>query len=283
MFKEGIVKIEQLIKINKIEENFLRLLVGFLALLRIALFIVVLFYILSYVSVHLNKDISDRIVEYLKLALEYLKVVIWPYIVIVVCKQFDSEMKNFITRIKGVKGAGVEVNASLDQDISKEPMELPDLKEKSNQENIEGSSGQINENTEGSGSFSELSKVEKDKINETAESLAKDIKIEFLEKSLDNERVYGRIYGSQIELLEMLRSNVGGIAFQEISAFYDEKKKIFPVLSTYTIGNYLKFLESNGLVKSSSENDKYSYAITTKGIDFLSYIEAQSYLKVKLY
>lgn len=88
------------------------------------------------------------------------------------------------------------------------------------------------------------------------------------------ERLFAKIYGTQISLLEFLASkpettsNLGALV-----QFHDEHQRRTES-TNYQIRDYMNFLISQGVVNVSGEENAHQYCITEHGIQFLSYIKA---------
>ena len=190
------------------------------------------------------------------LLLEYLKVLIRPIIIIYIAKKFNNEIKNLLNRInKGKLPGGIEFDAPVSQDKAKK--DIPEILEKENKLSDKKSN-------------SEIEKLKNDNFN--------------LQTALFLERTYIAIYGSQIKLLEKLRIiGIQGIRYENIAADYEKIKQFWSYLRSYSLTNYLKFLEDSKLIEPNNLNNNLFYKITPTGIDFLQYIEALNYPKDKAY
>ncbi|RVU42848.1 hypothetical protein [Rubrivivax rivuli] len=89
-----------------------------------------------------------------------------------------------------------------------------------------------------------------------------------------SERLFTRIYGTQITMLEYLKSNADvPTKLSALTQFHDEHQQ--RASSTeYQLRDYLGFLVSFGVVSQSGPSDSHEYKITENGIQFLSYIKA---------
>lgn len=98
------------------------------------------------------------------------------------------------------------------------------------------------------------------------------------------EREYNLLWGTQIMLLEVLQSRkIQGMSILELDNYFSNVKTMhkehYVRISDST--HYVKFLIDSGVVKIDSNG---SYAITQRGIDFLSWLLAMSgYSRIKPY
>ena len=88
------------------------------------------------------------------------------------------------------------------------------------------------------------------------------------------ERLFTRIYGTQIALLEFLASRPDApVPLALLTQFHDEHQK--KVGSTeYQLRDYVNFLVGFGVVAVSGQGNAYEYKVTQHGVEFLSYIKA---------
>jgi hypothetical protein len=87
-------------------------------------------------------------------------------------------------------------------------------------------------------------------------------------KNIFFERVFGMIFGTQIEALRVLNTaGNSGVPLDVLNTFYAKYKMLAPA-STYSRDQYFKFLANFELI--SNENDIYK--ITDMGKEFLEYI-----------
>ena len=103
--------------------------------------------------------------------------------------------------------------------------------------------------------------------------------IEELKEQLEFEKIFGSIFGSQIRLLEILLPKSNGESRMFLENYFNEIKNIFiNVFSNWSLDNYLQYLIGYKLIEMTSEGN---YKIAQKGINFLSYITSQNYLKTR--
>jgi hypothetical protein len=88
------------------------------------------------------------------------------------------------------------------------------------------------------------------------------------------ERLFARIYGTQISLLEFLKTKSGTpSSLAELMPFHDEHQRKAEDTS-YQIRDYMNFLINWGVIAASGEENAHEYRIKDYGIEFLSYIKA---------
>lgn len=88
------------------------------------------------------------------------------------------------------------------------------------------------------------------------------------------ERLFIRIYGTQVALLEYLASKPGDtVPLAELVKFHEEHQQ--KAGSTdYQLREYVSFLVGFGVVAVSGVENAFEYRITQHGVEFLSYIKA---------
>lgn len=92
--------------------------------------------------------------------------------------------------------------------------------------------------------------------------------------SYNSERLFTRIYGTQIALLEFLAAHPDEPAsIMRLAQFHEEHQQ--KAGSTeYQLRDYINFLVSYGVVSVSGPEHALEYRITQHGVEFLSYIKA---------
>lgn len=88
------------------------------------------------------------------------------------------------------------------------------------------------------------------------------------------ERLFTRIYGTQIALLEFLAARPNEPAsLAELALFHDQHQQ--KAGSTeYQLRDYVNFLVGFGAIAVAGQENAYVYSITQHGVEFLSYIKA---------
>lgn len=93
------------------------------------------------------------------------------------------------------------------------------------------------------------------------------------------EQIYKIIFGSQLNLLELLNTNHGAMSPDIAISIYDSAKQAHPeIYKEYPFPNWLNYLLSQNLI--ISENDG-KILLTTKGKDFLLFLVKAGYTKNK--
>jgi hypothetical protein len=95
--------------------------------------------------------------------------------------------------------------------------------------------------------------------------------------SLDYERIYRVIYGSQVSALRSMRATPRGVPRIVLEAHLDQVKQsltTLPWIQRLTFEDWFGFLQRNGLALVAPDG---LYRITSKGTGFLFYIESHAY------
>jgi len=203
-----------------------------------------------------------------EIILQFVTVLRWPFVVLVVGYFLRNEIKGLINRVRSGKLPGgfefqslpsqqnPNTNVPLDIDESAETrkVELETEYKKMAQDNS----------------------ALKEQIDNLLTQIAK------LQTALLFERMYQSIFGSQIKLLEELQlRGTAGTYYEDISAHYEQTRKLWPSLNSYALETYLNYLSDSKLIESFMELDRKKYRITAMGIDFLEYIKNLNYAKNK--
>jgi len=200
--------------------------------------------------------------EFAKVILDYLKVVIWPIVVIIIAFCFKIEISNLINRIISGELPGFKFNATSKQ----EKKEESDLKSKLKNVPIEEKN-----------KLEELIQ-EKEKALTSASQSIDQLKNELVQKEieLDFERIYNIIFASQIDLLNKMVI-LGYLGIQNIIQHFILVQRTFePTFSNWDITNYLQFLYDQKLIE---RQDSHTIKITDKGKAFLQYLSIMNYQK----
>jgi hypothetical protein len=98
--------------------------------------------------------------------------------------------------------------------------------------------------------------------------------------SIEFERLYRAVYGSQILALQKLNERAPiGLPLDQLRLFYNLGRDSFPaVYASYNLEEWLAFLESFGLINRSTGNIQLS----VRGRSFLVYLTNQGYPLEKL-
>lgn len=95
--------------------------------------------------------------------------------------------------------------------------------------------------------------------------------VEGLRKTLEFEKIYSIILGSQINLLKKVQDKM---LMEEVGRSFAEIKQLYPIYNDWSLNEFLRVLINNGLIYLKDE--KY-YHVTDKGSEFLKYIEENKY------
>ena len=88
------------------------------------------------------------------------------------------------------------------------------------------------------------------------------------------ERLFTRIYGTQIALLEFLAARPNEPALLAELAPFHEQHQQKAGSTEYQLRDYVNFLVGFGAVSVAGQENAYLYSITQHGVEFLSYIKA---------
>ncbi len=92
--------------------------------------------------------------------------------------------------------------------------------------------------------------------------------------SYNAERLFTRIFGTQIALLEYLSFKSGvAVPLAELGKFHEEHLQRSG-RNDYQIRDYINFLTNFGVIAASGAENAFEYRITQHGVEFLSYIKA---------
>lgn len=215
------------------------------------------------VSVYLIKNLSDLIAKNI---LEYLKVLIWPLIILFAMLVFQKDISGLLNRlIKGKIPMFGEWEASP---VTEQEKEVANL---SKTEPVGIEFTQIMNQKE-----AEISALQ----NTTQQLIEGFTKAQI---ELDFERIYNFVFANQIELLNRINSLGGEVSFTFVADHFMTVQNSFLGLKEWDGTKYLSFLVNNQLLEYKSAVGSFgSVAITTKGKAFIAYITARSYKKYGL-
>ncbi len=109
-------------------------------------------------------------------------------------------------------------------------------------------------------------KQQADKLTKTNDELQKELVNTKIE--LDFERIYTSIFGSQLNLLELL-IKLNKINLAVLDLYYSTVQKKNLALSDWSLSDYLRFMINSGLIQSADDG----FEITLKGRVFFSYVK----------
>lgn len=237
---------ENISKIKKIKNLIKSKLELILDILTIAIGIAFIFAFLILIMLMFYKwDVSKT-----EKILEFLKFTDWPVFAFVFVFLFKKNIAKFIDELEHLKIFGNEATRETPPNSQREDLNVDKMSEK-----IE---------------------------NTTNDSQSNDCKNELKKTSLylEYERIYNIIFGSQIELLDILKINSTGLNMNFLGIYFHSiQKKFEGSLDQWTLFQYLRFMETTGLIQFNNTNN--SYSITEKGRGFLNYIESLKYPKGK--
>lgn len=206
----------------------------------------------------------------LALIFDLLKGIAWPLAIVVIAFLFKSDLKLLLPRIREAGPTGVKFDPIASQqkagsEAADDLTELKDLPGFSRTEaiaaverNLRASLQQIDEGKR----FDVLVRV-----------VAEARLVAFF------ERIYGLIFGSQIQLLRLL--NIENLKIDAVKAFFDTVQAQYPEVfnKSDAFDSWLGFLIGNGLVRRSGDEVE----ITEYGRDFLVFLTGQRLPENKQY
>lgn len=198
-----------------------------------------------------------------EIILKYLQVILtWPVItftiLLIFIVVFKKSIGTFISALHSFKGkvAGVEFEASK---ILQQNKEVATTREIS-----------LNKIAESPDELVKMVTTDRTKAFENYKSLLQELKF---------ERIYGQIYGTQIDLLDYLnakpdhKDNMMGLS-RFYSSHVDKVKNLYRLQVTYSPYEYLQYLILMGLLKyEGHETNDVKVNLTQEGVNFLDYIK----------
>lgn len=220
--------------------------------------------------------------HYLELTKSFILGLSWPAVVLIVVFLFKTQLKYIMANIKLFKVPGGEfethsphqkdakpldeTNSDLTENVAAESV-LNDSLNKFHQKTIDKVNTVILNETH----IDNLVKAE-DKLD----VLLSYTKLIIIEKHF--QLIYSYIYGSQIELLEKLKTNDYETK-ESLKIFYEKAVAKNPnVYQNYSYGQYLAWLHDNGLLNVMENNN---VIISYEGLDFLTYLDLRQFIKTK--
>ena len=203
---------------------------------------------------------------------ELLKTIAWPTVSLIVLFVLKAPISDLIRRIKkiGYDKAGIETESINTQKDKKDKKPIDFLSRESNNKNIEKALALFKpetieyfENAIKLETNLESYKEPTDRVNVLYRySQALYLIMHF-------NRIYERIFGSQIRLLQILNGSQREDK-RSLKVFYDSVKDRNPsVFENYPYDQYLEFLKSNDLILFEPNGE---IKITILGRDFIKYI-----------
>lgn len=218
------------------------------------------FFILLYAgSLYIFKNISDALAKNI---LEYMRVLAWPVVVLLIAFTFRVNIAQLIERMeeweipfigKGkAHGALAQQQETIKTDVVVAQNEGEDFKA-------------IVANKE-----TEITAL-RDNSQQLVEKLTR------AQIELDFERIYNIIFASQIDLLFKI-NNFPQVEFAYIVDHYTKSQQAaLVILKDWTVFQYIQFLITNQLIEYKV--DAMTVSITQKGRAFISYLAVMNYKK----
>ena len=202
------------------------------------------------------------------LFIEFLKILIWPAVVIFGLIKFYKPISKFLKRMTTVNAMGINITA--DQPTNSENRTITSIEESEYKTNptVQNVFEDVIEK--------ELDARDMDKSSKTSKFLisllaATEIRFYF-------ERIDKFIYGSQVAILYRLNSLNDGEDKGNLKSHYDAAAKIWPnIYSQYSYEKYFDYLLSTNFIVENDGNVK----ITELGREFLSYAARSGYTGVR--
>lgn len=203
--------------------------------------------------------------DYARLILDFLRVLIWPALALFLVFWFRRELSEFIDRVWRVKFPGGEVEAETQKDLQE------------SDEDFEDAEGALAKDGELLGEMEKQYEARYAELEQNTQKLIQELSLKELQ--LEFERIYNVIFGSQIRLLELVRTKPDGADWHCLSAYYEQVKRTNPgSFTNWAVDQYLQFLLTRKLI----ELDPAGYhRLTEKGSSFLSYLTNLKYPKNK--
>ena len=220
------------------------------------------FSILIYAAtVYMLKNISSEISKGI---LDYIRVIVWPAVALIVVAVFRSNLAQLIERL--------------------EEGDNPFLGKwkASHLDSVSQQEGDVVLDTETQGADPNFDKVIEEREAEIG--ALKDNEQQLLDKltiaeiELDFERIYNLIFASQIELLAKLSVNSPVDISYVVNHYSGVQRANRKALKDWNVGQYMAYLLRMQLVEL---NDSMT-SITSKGRAFISYLNRMSYRKYDL-
>lgn len=221
------------------------------------------------------------IFHYLELLKNFIVELSWPIVTLIILFNFKTQIKYFLQNIKLFKALGGEIETHVPNQKNAEPLDKESKYLKNNNVDID--------------SKNPLNDFQTDTINITRDIVIKQTNLNDIKNSDDKvnalleysiliilekhfQFIYNYIYGSQIELIERIKTNDYETK-ESLQSLYDNAIAKNPnTYQSYSFGQYLAWLHNNGLLTVTENNN---VIITYQGIDFLTYIEKRNLTKIK--
>lgn len=226
------------------------------SIILIILLVGLFYFGLTYTIKTLNNDIAKNI-------LDYIRVVIWPFVVLTTVYLFKKELAKLIADIDFWEAYGIKFHrAKLQEkkdgkDLKQELKNFPDDEKNKLEKIIQEKEENLQTTTQ------------------TAEQLQKELISKNIE--LDFERIYNIIFASQINLLNKMVI-LGYLDIQSVAQHFVYMQRAYePSFNGWNLSIYLQFLYEQELIKDI--NNGVAVSITDKGKAFLQYLFIMNYKK----
>jgi len=237
------------------------LLISWIAVRHFCIYFVIL--VVSFSScIYIFRTLTETIALTI---LEYLRVVIWPFTILILTLTFKNKIAGLIDRINEWdipiigKGKAQAVNEAFQQ---QENAIQKDVLHKNNDDEDFKAIIDAKEN--------ELSNLKNNNVQLI--DLLTQAQIE-----LDFERIYNIIFASQIDLLLKI-SNFPNVEVAYVTDHFSKVQQAgYYVLKSWSLREYLRFLLDNQLLQIS--DDVQNVSITQKGRAFIYYLSKMNYKK----
>lgn len=183
----------------------------------------------------------------------------WPIVALVSIFIFKKDIADLLHRIKNVGKDGINLNSMPEKQNEKQVM---DINEELN--NIETS--EVIKITEDK-IYEDLKERKLDTSNDTTKLLVRHLAI--TQVSLDYEKIYNFIFGTQITFLRRLNEvMVSGTTQEYVESYFINIQDNNDGFKEWNLEQYLSFLNTNQLITI----DGKVYHISKKGHDFLLWL-----------
>lgn len=209
--------------------------------------------------VYILKNIT---VDVASVVLKYLKVLVWPIVVLNVIYAFKKNIARLIERIEEGEVSGVGTFKATQQlmDQTENPSETTKI-----QKDVESDKHYKDLFTEKEREIGALKDNQEQLVNKLAQA---EIELEF-------EKIYNLIFASQIDLLKNI-NNFERVSLEYAIAYFETLQKVnTPVFDQWDVNKYLSYLSATDLIN----RDATHFNITQKGKVFLMYLTIQNYKK----
>ena len=212
--------------------------------------------------------------------LEYIKVILsWPPIALLIAIIFISRFRNaiddFLKRIVEGNIFGQAFKAVPPVQQAALQGETEDRLARAAEENPQPNSGQTHEAHDQLPPELAADPLARAAVayvrNNPAQTVIEYKRVFF---AYNSERLFTRIYGTQVALLEFLASRAGtSTPLTLLSQFHIEHQKLAGS-TEYQLRDYVNFLVGFGVIAVDGTEGAYEYSVTQHGVEFLSYIKA---------